>query len=136
MKNRLSLPDTGLHITESTLVRQTSENEVTLSLPLESITQLRLKRTPSEFSIVLLGSALAVVYLAMEIAEGTGLRIALSMLAILVGSFAILGFLKQLLIIESNQGVVRVEVSDSRDVCEGFVHSVNALLNAPKKVPS
>ncbi len=131
MSPELSLPDTGLIVDGGELIRKSSEGEVVMRLPLDSVHRLSVSRRPSLFGLILFASALAVGYLAFEIAESNALRVCLCLLAIIVLAFGILAARETILTMHIGTEKQQIDCSDSHDVVSGFVTSFNRSKQTP-----
>ena len=107
-QSSLSLIETGLRITDAELIHEQKNGDVLQRWPLRSITAARAGKRLNPFSLVLIGSAAAIVYIALSFPIGFFPAIALYALALL--AFLI--------------GLLVLVAGSLHFVCDGKKHSI------------
>jgi hypothetical protein len=107
-QSSLSLIETGLRITDTELIHEQKNGDILQRWPLKSISAARAGKRLNPFSMVLIGSAAAIVYVALSFSIGFLLAIALYVLALLA-------FLL---------GLLMLVASSLHFVCGGQKHSI------------
>ena len=107
-QSSLSLIETGLRITDAELIHEQKNGDVLQRWPLRSISAARAGKRLNPFSLVLIGSAAAIVYIALSFPVWFFLAIALYVLAALA-------FLL---------GLLMLVASSLHFVCDGQTHSI------------
>jgi len=89
----LSLPSTGLRVTESELILERKNGALIRSWPLSELSEVRATRQLNPFGIALIGSASAMVYITLAVTMSWWLMVGLYVLAGLCGLLGILTLL-------------------------------------------
>jgi hypothetical protein len=90
MSEDLSLPATGLRVTESDLILERKNGAIIQSWPLSELSEIRAIRQVNPFALALIGSGCSMVYIALSISLSWWLACGLYALAALCGLLGVL----------------------------------------------
>lgn len=108
----LSLPATGLRVTESELILERKNGVVIQRWPLSELSEVSATRQLNPFAMALIGSACGMVYIALSITMSWWLAIGLYVLAVLCGLVGILVLLGAVLRFTHQGKIVSIGCDD------------------------
>lgn len=128
--SELSLPKTKLFLRDDRLEKLSADDEVVGSYPLETIQRLRIEETRDwPFPILVVGLFLALAIISKNFLPSPGWSWFVAIIFLGFSGFGTLMIFGHRLVIETADGSVGYAFSDTNEEAEGFVLSVNQMLN-------
>ena len=127
LHSSIQLPRSRLSVSDGALIRLSADGEVTASLPIGEIDQVRVVRVVS-WAAILAGLALIIAgVFVWSFPQSETLRWIGSLSCSLLGSLALLGARYPVLLISSTNGALSFALSDEDEDIRGFVLNLEHL---------